>query len=70
LDALKPRRVPSEAKEKPSTLINDYIVPQWGREVELNGEKAAAVKTLPVRAGNKKTFDQCGTYRDYALDAD
>lgn len=70
LDAFKPCRVPSEAKEKPSTSIADYIIPQWDCEQERDGVKIPAVKSLPVRPNANKTFGQCGTYRDYALDSE
>jgi CRISPR-associated protein Csd2 len=57
LDALTPRKK-SEPK-KPSDSLDDYTIPTWDE-----------IKDTPVRPGAKKTFGQCGTYRDYVLDAE
>lgn len=57
LDVLTPRK--KSEPDKPSDSINDYTIPTWD-----------TIKDTPVRAGGKKTFAQCGTYRDYALDSE
>lgn len=57
LDALTPRK--KSEPEKPSDSLADYTIPSWDD-----------IKARPIRAVAKKTFGQCGTYRDYALDAE
>ncbi|MBM3880275.1 MAG: CRISPR-associated protein [Verrucomicrobia bacterium] len=57
IDALIPRK--KTDPDKPSSSLNDYTVPTW-----------AEIKSQPIRAGAKKTFEQCGSYRDYALDGE
>lgn len=57
LDALTPRKK-SEA-DKPSDSLDDYTIPNWDD-----------IKDKPIRAGAKRTFEQCGTYRDYVLDGE
>lgn len=57
LDALTPRK--KLEPENPSNSLGDYTIPTWGE-----------IEDKSVRPGAKKTFAQCGTYRDYALDAE
>jgi CRISPR-associated protein Csd2 len=57
LDALTPRK--KLEPEKPSDSLGDYTIPTWDE-----------IKDKLVRPGAKKTFAQCGTYRDYALDGE
>ena len=57
LDALAPAK--NSEPDKPSNSLDDFVIPTWDK-----------IKDKPFRAGAKKTFDQCGTYRDYALDGE
>lgn len=57
LDALAPRK--KADPEKPSDSLADYKIPSWDD-----------IKDQPIRAGAKKTFGQCGTYCDFALDGE
>jgi CRISPR-associated protein Csd2 len=54
IDALTPKKL-GDAKV-PSESMADYNVPTWDD-----------IKTQEVRTGAKKTFADCGEYRDYAL---
>ena len=55
LDELTPRK--NSEPDNPSNSLAEYDVPIWDD-----------IKDKPVRAGAKKTFSDCGTYRDYSLD--
>ena len=55
LDKLTPRKI--SEPDKPSISLADYEIPTW-----------ADIKDKPVRTGAKKTFADCGNYRDYTLD--
>ena len=57
IDAFTPRK--KSDPNKPSNSLDDYEVPTWDE-----------IKDKPVRAGAKKTFADCGTYRDYTLDSE
>ena len=57
LDALTPRK--KSKPDKPLNSLDEYDVPTWNE-----------IKNKPVRAGAKKTFAECGTYRDYAFDSE
>lgn len=57
LDALTPKLKPGR-ESKPSDSLEDYAspIPTWEQ-----------IKNRPIRAGIDVTFDQSGTYKDYAL---
>jgi hypothetical protein len=57
LDTLTPRK--NADPDKPSNSISEYTVPTW-----------EMIKDQPVRPGSKKSFAQCGSYRDYAVDGE
>lgn len=57
LDALTPRK--TAEPNKPSDSLADYTVPTWEQ-----------IKDQPIRPSAKKTFGECGNYRDYALDGE
>ncbi len=57
LDALTPRK--TSDLDKPSNSLGEYEIPTWDE-----------IKEKPIRAGAKKTFSDCGTYRDYTLDSE
>lgn len=57
LDALTPRK--KSEPDRPSDSLADYAIPTW-----------AEIKDQPVRASAKKTFFECGAYRDCALDGE
>jgi CRISPR-associated protein Csd2 len=57
LDALTPRK--KSEPNKPSDSLADYTIPTW-----------ADIKEQAIRPGAKKTFGQCGSYRDYTLDGE
>lgn len=55
IDAFTPKK--SRNPDQPSELLADYgVLPSWDK-----------IKSLPVRLGSEKTFDQCGKYQDYAM---
>ena len=57
LDAFTPRKKSNQ--DKPSISLDDYEIPTWD-----------GIKDKPVRSGAKKTFEDCGIYRDYTLDGE
>ena len=57
LDALTPHK--KSEPGKPSDSLDDYEVPTWDQ-----------IKERPVRNGIRKTFAECGAYRDYTIDSE